>query len=250
MPPRLSSKTRTIDRPSSGQLNENTALVIKSSFTPPPSVTYAASAVNNVTHRRVLLARLEAAPRRVITVPEIERLSFDSSAQSASLRTCSKNQSRAPHEGQFQRPGAVKVSHNFQNCLPVPLRWVVRVVRLSTNGVRDVRFRHRRQLHQAAHSLPVRPVLRSSAGRSSKPGVEDMSEDDLTTRRFNMLSTNAFPRDLQRPQNSQSRSKVQPVYQDSSPSTFVGIFVFSAACEFPCVFRPILRSRWHLHEFP
>ena len=69
----------------------NTAPVNKAYFTPSPRDTYSAPAVDNVTHLCVLLAQLTAAPPKVITVPDTERLSSDLSAQSASLFTVKSN---------------------------------------------------------------------------------------------------------------------------------------------------------------
>ena len=96
------------------------------------------------------------APLRVVTIPDIERLSFDLSAESASLYAVNFNPSSAQES--ILKPGPMKVSHNLQNCIPVPLRSVVEVERRITHNVRDSRPRHGRQSHRPAYNPPVRPV--------------------------------------------------------------------------------------------
>ena len=120
MVPRLSSKNRTHDQLSSRQINDNTAPVHEASFTPSRRAKYPASAVDNATHLCVLLAQLTAAPPKVISVPDTDRLSLDLSLRfigvvgiSVGIALRSQIQPRTPHKSQPHTPCPVEVRHDL-----------------------------------------------------------------------------------------------------------------------------------------
>ena len=119
-------------------------------------------------------------------------------------------------------PGPVNACHNLHNCLPVPVRGIVRVERHSTHNLRDVRP-HDRHSHQATHSHPVRaqsPLGSSSSlGPSPTPWVLGMSEDESKTIPYAL--NERLLRNLYVPR-SRSHLKAQPVHQVSDADEGVG----------------------------
>ena len=74
-----------------------------------------------------------------------------------------------------------------------------------------------------------RPILSSSLGPSFTQGVAGMLEDELTPKRLDMLSINAFSVISSVPDSHSPLEAQPPPCQDSPPRLFVGNFVASVA---------------------